>query len=350
LNKEECIKWVLEQGSIYCVNQRLRTPLGNAFQTFESLYHLLIKNPRNTHYLLFIDQFERQVTLAIDGGNSSVHSLATTQFFETNKKVCEDWFARFRNVLAKSSCKASLIKSAFVRLQEVRVGILKCIHEQSSCIKSIADYQRIGFKLCQELSTTRDVDAIHGFLEWTRTLSTYATGRDDTCAKKLEWIAKICLAMSKQCDGRYQEAMTIYASLLDGYTMEESLEEDVEAFDLIMDRLLECSRMVSCPLLEQVLDVNTMDPLLRSKMEQLSLYKQEQQDDDDDDDMDWKQNNKRESHSLPLLVTSSSSSPVEPLSSLSMKPILSDSEFLYNTADASFRIYSNYSKRIMNQC
>ncbi len=116
--------WSCWECAKFCIVTRLRTPFGGPVQTFESIERLVASaaavndlqaigtrpnhwRPLPTKLLLqFVDLLEKQIFLSHDGNLPQIPQQAqknSTVFFRANRKVCDDWFSRMRQLLVVAS-------------------------------------------------------------------------------------------------------------------------------------------------------------------------------------------------------------------------------------------------------
>jgi hypothetical protein len=230
-------QWVVTEAARYCVAHRLRTHLGTAFQTFESFEKLLQERNDNYLFLQFIDELEREMTRAIDG--PSHHSPTTVQFFETNKKVCQDWFSRFRPLIARVSENATHVRSSSQRLQDLRVMILKTANEStdwSLLEKHVVEYDRVIVQMGSRLIEMRDVDAIQGLLKWTESVFSFVATKIDASKPKLDAILNVLTALRQESNGEWESAIDLYKIAFEEVS---HLDAEITA-PLIADRVVIC--------------------------------------------------------------------------------------------------------------
>ncbi|KAL9649425.1 hypothetical protein ABK040_016207 [Willaertia magna] len=99
---------------MYCIVNRLKTPFGNAMQTFEEFEKLLQTYPSNELLQYFIGELQRQVNSIIISPNTSLFNPQVVTFFTNNQKVCMDWFNRLlpqmSGIVLTNGFKALLIQ------------------------------------------------------------------------------------------------------------------------------------------------------------------------------------------------------------------------------------------------
>jgi PI-3-kinase-related kinase SMG-1 len=230
-------KWIVTEAARYCVSHRLRTHLGNAFQTFESLEKLLQDRHDNPLFLEFIDRLEREMTHATEG--TSQYSITTVQFFETNKKVCQDWFSRFRSLIARVSEDATHVRNASIRIQDLRVMLLKAANETtdwSQVEKFVMDYERIIIRMCEILVDMKDCDALQGLLKWTESVFSFVSMRIEQSIPRLDAIMTVIRGLRLECDGEWENAITCYQT---AFQSVQNLDHEVTV-PVIIDRIVIC--------------------------------------------------------------------------------------------------------------
>jgi hypothetical protein len=110
--------WALFELAKFCINSKLKTPLGAPVQTLESLeecleQYSLLKSTVNftsdisfdicimercSHFVLFLELLEVQMQSAASGCSSIIPSppKSSILFFNANMGVCHDWISRIR--------------------------------------------------------------------------------------------------------------------------------------------------------------------------------------------------------------------------------------------------------------
>ncbi|KAJ3170439.1 Serine/threonine-protein kinase smg1 [Geranomyces variabilis] len=180
--------WALWESARYCILSRLRTPLGAPLQTFEAIEASLkdaiatleryadetatlesglasishqVRDLRNL--IMFVDMLEIQFQNACEG---SLHCAPAPRpsisFFYTNKKSCEEWFARVRKLVVTgarlSGASDVAIKQASQFLMESTSG-----KERNFALADTADVVRI---LADELIVNGEPDSLIGIGDW----------------------------------------------------------------------------------------------------------------------------------------------------------------------------------------
>jgi hypothetical protein len=141
---------MVTQASHYCIENKLRTFLGGAQQTFEAFEDTLTgylkglqildidRAPtylsRMSLYVQFLDILEKHINHAFNGSElqDKIPNSPALLFFSKNKKVCMDWFMRMRK---------DIVFAAFeVGCEDVMVShVIQGIKEKSLLINALVN-------------------------------------------------------------------------------------------------------------------------------------------------------------------------------------------------------------------
>ncbi|TPX67125.1 hypothetical protein SpCBS45565_g04070 [Spizellomyces sp. 'palustris'] len=208
--EDPLIFWALWESARYCVLSRLRTPLGSPVQTFASIERVLKDSVANfgrqalcpgdtsehspatcvykclasscfvnsavsslirdaqrlRHLLMLIDLLEIQIRNAAEGTYHA--SPASTLFFHTNKRTCDEWFMRIRKHLVAggnlAGSAAFTIKHGMEYLAERSVTILR--HDKNDKAAFAADIESVAVDICDALVSYKDADTLYGIAAW----------------------------------------------------------------------------------------------------------------------------------------------------------------------------------------
>eukprot|EP01059_Diplonema_ambulator_P035649 TRINITY_DN8498_c0_g1_i1.p1 TRINITY_DN8498_c0_g1~~TRINITY_DN8498_c0_g1_i1.p1 ORF type:complete len:2891 (+),score=913.67 TRINITY_DN8498_c0_g1_i1:119-8791(+) len=265
-SEHDLVCCVISAAVRYCVSEKLKTALGDAKATFSELERLL-KGVGSTsflhedNYLLFADncataldgasgssiastaslgdqlilvllnELEKWVYLAQEGyvieadKRQTAWPSPSTVFFSTNKKVCDDYFARLRlqMVAAGETMISPLFDSMFVRSCGMRLQVMKDYVESGvdpdvRC-KVFIEMEKFILTMCYVYIRKRCGDMILGYLTWVwQLINEHFVRGDIEAGSKLDIVLKqnvpilkeAMLGMAKQADGNYEEALQHY--------------------------------------------------------------------------------------------------------------------------------------------
>jgi hypothetical protein len=110
------ILWVMQASARFCVNRKLKTPLGGPQQSLQAMENVLMQsitkakeNPdfkSSLRFLVrFIDTLEQVIDHTLYGSDLTLPMMerSVLVFFNANKKICLDWFAKIRRPLVRAA-------------------------------------------------------------------------------------------------------------------------------------------------------------------------------------------------------------------------------------------------------
>eukprot|EP00026_Physarum_polycephalum_P000029 Phypoly_transcript_00029.p1 GENE.Phypoly_transcript_00029~~Phypoly_transcript_00029.p1 ORF type:complete len:2984 (-),score=506.25 Phypoly_transcript_00029:303-8192(-) len=192
--------WAMWECARFCVHTRLRTPLGDPVRTFESFERMLVLTsamvsnqsipvttlamnspaasspPALMHHqyplkllLLFAESLEKQIFNAYEGTlELSAPSKPSAAFFRANRKVCDDWFSRIRQVLLRTSVlsgsASDIVRHASARIQDIRATLLRGKDVNVQNLR--ADLEYCIVHLASALCSLGDSDSLEGLYVW----------------------------------------------------------------------------------------------------------------------------------------------------------------------------------------
>ncbi|KAI8921224.1 hypothetical protein DFJ77DRAFT_155438 [Powellomyces hirtus] len=239
--------WGLWESARYCVLSRLRTPFGSPLQTFEAIEGSLkdaiathisdsessqVRSAEGSqslrghirelqHLISFIDLLEIQTQNACEGSLQCASApRSSIAFFHTNKKSCEEWFARVRKLLVQGAhltgSSAVLIKHALQYLAENAPSRASASRERNFTIADTDDVLRF---LADELISIKEPDMLVGIKQWLEQIGlTKPETVDEKGAQKVTLLKRTvlnddftsiewCCVNHLLAEGRYEAAL-----------------------------------------------------------------------------------------------------------------------------------------------
>ncbi|KAK4754896.1 hypothetical protein SAY87_008653 [Trapa incisa] len=277
------IWWAVQEAARYCVSTRLRTNLGGPGQTFAALERMLLDiahilqleneqndgslsiiNSSGTHLLPmrllldFVEALKKNVYNAYEGSTVlSPVSRASSLFFRSNKKVCEEWFSRICEPMMNAGlalqCPYATIHYCSLRLSELSGFVSSSLKDKSRAQNSnlestrgriSGDVLRILRYMALALCRSFEPEAISGLLTW----ASHAffplfvednQSIDSGIPRQLRWIT----GLAHQAEGHYERAAALFTHLLQS---EESLSSmDSDGVQFVIARIIESYSAVS---------------------------------------------------------------------------------------------------------
>eukprot|EP01080_Neovahlkampfia_damariscottae_P002892 gene2892-4735_t len=265
-------KWICIESSKYVVQNKLRTSIGGPMQMFEFFEKLLnffcskLKEnelkfkseselkfiKRINLFLNFLEELNKQINLANEN-DSKYYSNSISSFFKTNKKVCDDWFNRLRNLIISISellnFDTSFIKNSYLKLKDLKLQLQKSVNKFNGTNSEINDLNLIFnqfeisyLKLLSYLSKIGEYDQIHGLNSWiSGTFSNLQSKNvSNIISKKIIEIKKVSLNLELESIGSFEMAIEDYLQKL----KDESYLEK-ESNDLIFNQILNSYKSIS---------------------------------------------------------------------------------------------------------
>ena len=241
--------WATWEAAQFCVNTKLRTPLGKPNETFTSFEvalkdvfkHLLkgkgkipddgkvLQIDRNhiRTFLLFMNHLEISIYNASEGSAIVLpqSSKPVRTFFTTNYSTCREWLSRIRITLIQLSLHAGLPALA--------------LRHGTTLLKELKEAKKTnGIEFCQvviyialSLVNMHEGDALNGFSSWCKKV----TGKDYT------WIK----FAAEQANNRFEIAASGYKNILcsERITDDEASENLIRKF--ISEQLVNCYKQIN---------------------------------------------------------------------------------------------------------
>ncbi|KYB28836.1 serine/threonine-protein kinase SMG1 [Tribolium castaneum] len=239
--------WTTLESAQFCVNSKLRTPLGKPNETFTkiegALNHLgndlinVKKNKENESsndidrvrlLLQFIEHLEKAIYSASEGCAIAMQQppKQVRSFFITNTNTCSEWLSRIRMVVIHIAMHASDPCTA-VRHGQALLGDMVTSGRTSG-----SEFERIVIFITLALLQMRETEAILGLYIWCKS----------TAGRKFVWVKYA----AEQAAKRYELAIEGYKKVLRRCNTSESdeasenpkLESDTRHF--IYDQIVIC--------------------------------------------------------------------------------------------------------------
>lgn len=223
------LSWIQWEAAQYCVDNRLRTPLGKPPDTFVSIeniirkhakilalkdqdtvngYRAVMSNQKSARILLgFMEALEKAIYNASDGNAFGIPApdKPARTFFRLNTQTCNEWFTRNRtavDLIALHNMELEMV----IRYSE---SVLKELVANEKTEERLFDH--ILMSLVWALLRNYESDALIGLYNWTRKVT----------GKKYLWIKMA----ADQAAGHREIAADGYNKLLKDDSFEPSLRE-----------------------------------------------------------------------------------------------------------------------------
>jgi ribosome-associated toxin RatA of RatAB toxin-antitoxin module len=204
--------WALWECAQFCIQSKLKTPLGKAQDTFvaiENAIKLYYHNSQSTSstknvsfdltqvtlLLHFVEYLEKIIYNASEGTADSLHTVqkAVKIFFRTNKNTCNEWFWRVRYSLISICIKNS----------HYEIGVRHCYEfiqfSMQHQLTISQEFDQVIVWLVESFIKLRSWQSIIGLYEWlSKTLQ-----KTTTC---FDWL----LTAAKEAQGRLELASLEY--------------------------------------------------------------------------------------------------------------------------------------------
>ncbi|XP_060520485.1 serine/threonine-protein kinase SMG1 isoform X2 [Cylas formicarius] len=229
--------WCTLEAAQFCVNCKLRTPLGKPNETFTKIEYALnqlgndlvtrsanaTEGQRVRMLLQFVEHLEKSIANAADGSAVAMPqpTKAVRSFFVANGNTCNEWLSRIRKVVMH------------VALHSGENGIAlrhgQCLlRDLVAAGKATApEFERVAMLVALSLLNLKEPEALCGLYAWCKA----QTGR------RYAWIR--CAA--EQASKRYELAAEGYKKLLRearGDAEDRQLDADVRGF--VADQIVHC--------------------------------------------------------------------------------------------------------------
>ncbi|XP_017781881.1 PREDICTED: serine/threonine-protein kinase SMG1 [Nicrophorus vespilloides] len=231
--------WITWEAAQFCVNNKLRTPLGKPNETFTSFENSLkhyardvmkIKQEDNVNVnqkhvrllLQFIEHLEMCIYNASEGSAIAIPqpSKPVRTFFSTNASTCREWLSRIRIVLVQLSLHAGQSVMALRHGQ----AMIKDLYNNNKT--DTVDFERGVMYMTMALLNLRESEALHGLYMWCL----------KDAGKKYDWIK--CAA--EQANKKYEYAAVGYQKLIDEILTTNENQIDTYIKHFISDQIVRC--------------------------------------------------------------------------------------------------------------
>ncbi|KAJ1554956.1 Serine/threonine-protein kinase smg1, partial [Nowakowskiella sp. JEL0078] len=258
--------WSLWESARYCILTRMRTQFGGPTQTFEAIENSLntwikvievvtVNNPtaisrqiiislinRVGVLLNFIEILELQIHHAADGGGVAIHvpaaPRASIAFFHTNRRVCEEWFARMRpNIIFSASKWIGTVSANGIVIRnglQILSENARKMSEDSSLWNS--EFEKIVVPLVIALMSQNDPDPIVGIYKWSQNQNFSNKNGFKIDNSLIKWINAAALF----AESRFQTAVDLLKQEFQIKLIEIDSIEDYEILKLLISQITQC--------------------------------------------------------------------------------------------------------------
>lgn len=238
-NRNLLYNWASLEAAEFCVNSKLRTPLGKPNDTFTAIENTLKRLARDLIriqakcsetkqkqvklLLLFMEHLEKTIYNAYEGSAIAMPQPAkpVRTFFYTNASTCREWLARIRLVVADLALHAG----------EPSVALR---HSQSHLMELLAankvattEFERTVIQVVLAYLILNESEPIYGLYVWCK----------KTASKKYTWIKYA----AEQANRHYETAVLGYKETLKDLKT-ESFDPYLESF--IVDQIINCHKQL----------------------------------------------------------------------------------------------------------
>ncbi|KAG5885459.1 hypothetical protein JTB14_037040 [Gonioctena quinquepunctata] len=252
-NRQVLYNWITLEAAEFCVNYKLRTPLGKPNETFmkiegalNQLGNDLITSKKNERQLennpsfgnrvrmllRFIEHLEKSIYNASEGCAIAMPpaSKVVRSFFIANMNTCNEWFCRIRIVIMHTALHCGEVNIA------LRNG--QCFLKEYVALgkTNTVEFERVTMIVTLAYLHLKEPEALHGLYTWCKT----------TVGKRHSWIK--CAA--EQASKKYELAVEGYKKILevrsddtDSADKHKKLEADIHNF--IVDQIVICYKELS---------------------------------------------------------------------------------------------------------
>ncbi|XP_050514722.1 serine/threonine-protein kinase SMG1 [Diabrotica virgifera virgifera] len=253
-NRQILNNWLTLEAAEFCVNYKLRTPLGKPNETFtkiesslNSLGNELIMFKKTTEklpestvrsdgnrvrmLLRFVENLEKAIYNASEGCAISMPpaSKVVRSFFIANTNTCHEWFCRIRIVLMHVALHCG----------EINIALRNGLCFLKECVSlgrvSTIEFERVAMIVTLTMLHLKEPEALYGLYSWCKTV----------VGKRYPWMK----CASEQCSKKYETAVEGYKRILqEQNTSDESddgnkLDSDIHNF--ILDQIIVCYKEMS---------------------------------------------------------------------------------------------------------
>ncbi|CAG9824418.1 unnamed protein product [Phaedon cochleariae] len=253
-NRQLLYNWMTLEAAEFCVNYKLRTPLGKPNETFMKIEGALNqvgndlitlkkydkkgngteRNGNRVRLLLnFVEYMEKAIYNASEGCAAAMPpaSKVVRSFFFANTNTCNEWFSRIRIVVMHTALHCGEVNIALRNGQcflKEYVGLGKT---------NTPEFERVLMMMTLSLLHLKEPEALQGLYTWCKT----------TVGKRFPWIKHA----AEQASKKYELAVEGYKKILhENVDEKESNDEhkklDVDIQNFIMDQIIICYKELSC--------------------------------------------------------------------------------------------------------
>ncbi|XP_044735996.1 serine/threonine-protein kinase SMG1 isoform X2 [Chrysoperla carnea] len=260
------IFWITFEAANFCVNNKLRTPLGKPTDTFTSIessikklareitnerktasISLMLKENKRVRILMeFMEHLEKVIYNASEGCATAMTqpSKPVRTFFHTNASTCREWFSRIRIAITVVALHAGLSPMAIRHAQALLNDLANADNTQG------VEFERAVLHLAWGYLNLNESEALQGLYVWCSNIA----------KRKFAWLK----TAAEQASKKYENAAKAYESILES-ELQQNLDEKTEgggepneSFDkskndskllkltFISDQITECYRKVNC--------------------------------------------------------------------------------------------------------
>lgn len=212
--------WGTWESAQFCVNNKLRTPLGKPNETFTSIENALkdlhkgvhtdaTVNPERVRLLLqFMEHLELLISNASDGCAMAIlqPSKPVRTFFTTNASTCKEWLSRIRMILIQLALHTG---QSTIALRH-GYSMLKDLYTANECTS--VNFERAIIHVTLALLNLRESEALNGLYLWAK-----------NAAKRNFKFVKIA---ADQASNKYESVVTNYKSLLKEVEVQDEATEE----------------------------------------------------------------------------------------------------------------------------
>ncbi|XP_056647970.1 serine/threonine-protein kinase SMG1 isoform X1 [Diorhabda sublineata] len=248
-NRQVLNSWITLEAAEFCVNYKLRTPLGKPNETFTKIESALnnlgndlitskkpmekkpeisanIDGNRVRMLLRFVENLEKAIYNASEGCAMAMPpaTKVVRSFFIANTNTCHEWFCRIRIVLMHIALHCGEINIA------LRNGLCFLKDYVNSNRTNTLEFERVAMIVTLAMLHLKEPEALYGLYSWCKTV----------VGKRYSWMK--CAA--EQCSKKYETAVEGYKKILQEKTDENNkLDSDIHNF--IIDQIIVCYKEMS---------------------------------------------------------------------------------------------------------
>ncbi|XP_023013215.2 serine/threonine-protein kinase Smg1 [Leptinotarsa decemlineata] len=250
-NRQVLYNWITLEAAEFCVNYKLRTPLGKPNETFMKIEGALNQlgndlitvkkvdrkadnvpmGNRVRMLLRFVEHLEKSIYNASEGCAIAMvpASKVVRSFFIANMNTCNEWFCRIRIVIMHIALHCGEVNIA------LRNGQCFLKDYVSLGKTNNVEFERVAMIITLAYLHLKEPEALYGLYTWCKT----------TTGKRYSWIK--CAA--EQASKKYELAVEGYKNILEERGDSESIDKykklDVDIQNFIMDQIIICYKELS---------------------------------------------------------------------------------------------------------